>query len=111
MECFPEPNVERGRTLSRISVAKGSTLNFRGRKSNSLMNLCGKSFCHNFFSFLFLFFTSSLTTLFIIIPSISMCYYYAHYYYVIYVFYILENKFVLLVFSIGGGLCFFKKNL
>ncbi|XP_023036938.1 patronin isoform X22 [Drosophila willistoni] len=32
---------ERGRTLSRISVAKGSTLNFRGRKSNSLMNLCG----------------------------------------------------------------------
>ncbi|XP_046865785.1 patronin isoform X4 [Drosophila willistoni] len=31
---------ERGRTLSRISVAKGSTLNFRGRKSNSLMNLC-----------------------------------------------------------------------
>ncbi|XP_017078317.1 patronin isoform X4 [Drosophila eugracilis] len=32
--------VERGRTLSRISVAKGSTLNFRGRKSNSLMNLC-----------------------------------------------------------------------
>ncbi|XP_016976475.1 patronin isoform X20 [Drosophila rhopaloa] len=33
--------VERGRTLSRISVAKGSTLNFRGRKSNSLMNLCG----------------------------------------------------------------------
>ncbi|XP_065368103.1 patronin isoform X6 [Calliphora vicina] len=35
-----EPNVERGRTLSRISVAKGSTLNFRGRKSNSLMNLC-----------------------------------------------------------------------
>ncbi|XP_032585999.1 patronin isoform X48 [Drosophila mojavensis] len=36
-----EPAVERGRTLSRISVAKGSTLNFRGRKSNSLMNLCG----------------------------------------------------------------------
>ncbi|XP_037895553.1 patronin isoform X20 [Glossina fuscipes] len=37
-----EPNVvERGRTLSRISVAKGSSLNFRGRKSNSLMNLCG----------------------------------------------------------------------
>ncbi|XP_032590777.1 patronin isoform X14 [Drosophila grimshawi] len=35
-----EPAVERGRTLSRISVAKGSTLNFRGRKSNSLMNLC-----------------------------------------------------------------------
>ncbi|XP_037895535.1 patronin isoform X3 [Glossina fuscipes] len=36
-----EPNVvERGRTLSRISVAKGSSLNFRGRKSNSLMNLC-----------------------------------------------------------------------
>ncbi|XP_041450286.1 patronin isoform X13 [Drosophila obscura] len=36
-----EPSaVERGRTLSRISVAKGSTLNFRGRKSNSLMNLC-----------------------------------------------------------------------
>uniref|UniRef100_A0A1A9WN88 CKK domain-containing protein n=1 Tax=Glossina brevipalpis TaxID=37001 RepID=A0A1A9WN88_9MUSC len=38
-----EPNVERGRTLSRISVAKGSTLNFRGRKSNSLMNLCGRA--------------------------------------------------------------------
>ncbi|XP_037918502.1 patronin isoform X25 [Hermetia illucens] len=36
-----EPTVERGRTLSRISIAKGSTLNFRGRKSNSLMNLCG----------------------------------------------------------------------
>ncbi|XP_064543312.1 patronin isoform X12 [Drosophila montana] len=36
-----KPAVERGRTLSRISVAKGSTLNFRGRKSNSLMNLCG----------------------------------------------------------------------
>ncbi|XP_037032835.1 patronin isoform X7 [Bradysia coprophila] len=35
-----EPTVERGRTLSRISVAKGSNLNFRGRKSNSLMNLC-----------------------------------------------------------------------
>ncbi|XP_023172487.2 patronin isoform X5 [Drosophila hydei] len=35
-----KPTVERGRTLSRISVAKGSTLNFRGRKSNSLMNLC-----------------------------------------------------------------------
>ncbi|XP_037947366.1 patronin isoform X4 [Teleopsis dalmanni] len=35
-----EPTAERGRTLSRISVAKGSTLNFRGRKSNSLMNLC-----------------------------------------------------------------------
>ncbi|XP_055310751.1 patronin isoform X31 [Sitodiplosis mosellana] len=31
---------ERGRTMSRISVAKGSNLNFRGRKSNSLMNLC-----------------------------------------------------------------------
>nr|XP_036231356.1 patronin isoform X45 [Bactrocera oleae] len=34
-----EPTVDRGR--SRISVAKGSSLNFRGRKSNSLMNLCG----------------------------------------------------------------------
>lgn len=34
---------ERGRTISRISVAKGSNLNFRGRKSNSLMNLCGKA--------------------------------------------------------------------
>jgi calmodulin-regulated spectrin-associated protein len=33
-----EPTIERGRTLSRISVAKGA--NFRGRKSNSLMNLC-----------------------------------------------------------------------
>lgn len=32
--------IERGRTLSRISLAKGA--NFRGRKSNSLMNLCGK---------------------------------------------------------------------
>ncbi|EAT37503.1 AAEL010510-PA [Aedes aegypti] len=31
--------IERGRTLSRISLAKGA--NFRGRKSNSLMNLCG----------------------------------------------------------------------
>lgn len=40
---FTEPTVERGRTLSRISVAKGSNLNFRGRKSNSLMNLCGKA--------------------------------------------------------------------
>ncbi|XP_049545544.1 patronin isoform X20 [Anopheles darlingi] len=30
--------IERGRTLSRISLAKGA--NFRGRKSNSLMNLC-----------------------------------------------------------------------
>lgn len=37
----PAPS-ERGRTISRISVAKGSNLNFRGRKSNSLMNLCGK---------------------------------------------------------------------
>ncbi|XP_031621002.1 patronin-like [Contarinia nasturtii] len=27
--------------MSRISVAKGSSLNFRGRKSNSPMNLCG----------------------------------------------------------------------
>ncbi|XP_055386908.1 patronin isoform X28 [Condylostylus longicornis] len=35
-----EPTLERGRTLSRISIAKGSSLNFRGRKSNSLMNLC-----------------------------------------------------------------------
>lgn len=52
MGIFPEPNVERGRTLSRISVAKGSTLNFRGRKSNSLMNLCGKSFCHHYFFFI-----------------------------------------------------------
>lgn len=39
---FTEPTIERGRTLSRISIAKGSSLNFRGRKSNSLMNLCGK---------------------------------------------------------------------
>lgn len=38
----PAPS-ERGRTISRISVAKGSNLNFRGRKSNSLMNLCGKT--------------------------------------------------------------------
>lgn len=38
----PAPS-ERGRTISRISVAKGSNLNFRGRKSNSLMNLCGKN--------------------------------------------------------------------
>lgn len=42
MFLFAEPTVERGRTISRISVAKGSNLNFRGRKSNSLMNLCGK---------------------------------------------------------------------
>jgi len=43
LDLISEPaGVERGRTLSRISVAKGSTLNFRGRKSNSLMNLCGK---------------------------------------------------------------------
>lgn len=41
MGLFPEPTVDRGR--SRISVAKGSSLNFRGRKSNSLMNLCGKN--------------------------------------------------------------------
>lgn len=40
----PAPVVERGRTLSRISVAKG--INFRGRKSNSLMNLCGKATCY-----------------------------------------------------------------
>ena len=36
--------IERGRTLTRISsVAKygGAGANFRGRKSNSLMNLCG----------------------------------------------------------------------
>lgn len=41
----PEPQgIERGRTLTRISsVAKygGAGANFRGRKSNSLMNLCG----------------------------------------------------------------------
>lgn len=43
---FAEPTVERGRTISRISVAKGSNLNFRGRKSNSLMNLCGKAPSH-----------------------------------------------------------------
>lgn len=35
------PTMERGRTMSRISVPKGAA-NFRGRKSNSLMNLCGK---------------------------------------------------------------------
>lgn len=35
--------MERGRTLSRITLAKGSGANFRGRKSNSLMNLCGKA--------------------------------------------------------------------
>uniref|UniRef100_A0A182Q9W7 CKK domain-containing protein n=1 Tax=Anopheles farauti TaxID=69004 RepID=A0A182Q9W7_9DIPT len=34
----PPATIERGRTLSRISLAKGA--NFRGRKSNSLMNLC-----------------------------------------------------------------------
>lgn len=37
------PTMERGRTMSRISVPKGAA-NFRGRKSNSLMNLCGKLF-------------------------------------------------------------------
>ena len=47
---FTEPTVERGRTLSRISVAKGSNLNFRGRKSNSLMNLCGKAPKNQFFN-------------------------------------------------------------
>lgn len=41
------PTIERGRTLSRISVAKGSNLNFKGRKSNSLMNLCGKAPTNN----------------------------------------------------------------
>lgn len=40
------PTLERGRTLSRISVAKGA--NFRGRKSNSLMNLCGKASIFDF---------------------------------------------------------------
>lgn len=39
----PPPTMERGRTLSRITLAKGSGANFRGRKSNSLMNLCGKA--------------------------------------------------------------------
>ncbi|XP_063709467.1 patronin isoform X3 [Culicoides brevitarsis] len=34
-----EPVAERGRTLSRIQIAKAGA-NFRGRKSNSLMNLC-----------------------------------------------------------------------
>uniref|UniRef100_A0A182YJE1 Uncharacterized protein n=1 Tax=Anopheles stephensi TaxID=30069 RepID=A0A182YJE1_ANOST len=37
--------IERGRTLSRISLAKGA--NFRGRKSNSLMNLCEFSHLNN----------------------------------------------------------------
>lgn len=45
IENYTEPQgIERGRTLSRISsVAKygGAAANFRGRKSNSLMNLCG----------------------------------------------------------------------
>lgn len=46
---LPEPaTIERGRTLSRISLAKGA--NFRGRKSNSLMNLCGKNSNCNFLS-------------------------------------------------------------
>lgn len=44
-ENSTEPQgIERGRTLTRISsVAKygGAGANFRGRKSNSLMNLCG----------------------------------------------------------------------
>ncbi|KAL5289435.1 hypothetical protein ACFFRR_009524 [Megaselia abdita] len=37
-----EPTLERGRTLSRIAVptSRGTINNFRGRKSNSLMNLC-----------------------------------------------------------------------
>lgn len=39
---FTEPVAERGRTLSRIQIAKAGA-NFRGRKSNSLMNLCGKA--------------------------------------------------------------------
>lgn len=45
MGLFPEPTLERGRTLSRIAVptSRGAINNFRGRKSNSLMNLCGKS--------------------------------------------------------------------
>lgn len=46
METEPSQGMERGRTLSRISsVAKyggaQAGANFRGRKSNSLMNLCG----------------------------------------------------------------------
>lgn len=42
--CVEPQGIERGRTLTRISsVAKygGAGANFRGRKSNSLMNLCG----------------------------------------------------------------------
>lgn len=41
---------ERGRTLSRIQIAKAGA-NFRGRKSNSLMNLCGKNPQMKFTSF------------------------------------------------------------
>lgn len=40
-----EPGIERGRTLTRITSMNkygGAAANFRGRKSNSLMNLCGK---------------------------------------------------------------------
>lgn len=70
MGIFPEPNVERGRTLSRISVAKGSTLNFRGRKSNSLMNLCGKSFSLPYI--IFLFFLLSLNIFVVIIIWFSV---------------------------------------
>lgn len=77
---FTEPTVERGRTLSRISVAKGSTLNFRGRKSNSLMNLCGKKrfklkikYSCLFFTFTFLFYlTIVLLLLHILFCDISL---------------------------------------
>lgn len=54
----PAPS-ERGRTLSRISVAKGSNLNFRGRKSNSLMNLCGKTAPSHSVLHLYIFFSVS----------------------------------------------------
>ena len=43
----PNQGIERGRTLTRISSiskyggAAQAGANFRGRKSNSLMNLCG----------------------------------------------------------------------
>lgn len=59
-----EPGIERGRTLTRItSVNKygGAGANFRGRKSNSLMNLCGgkNPTDHYKFSFFISFFFQS----------------------------------------------------
>lgn len=49
--------------MSRISVAKGSNLNFRGRKSNSLMNLCGKTAPSHSVLHLYIFFFRVYTVL------------------------------------------------